>query len=94
MAIPPLPPARELARYFEARGELSKPWNLHLLRLAKLRESRDSLDPQDYLSRVQEAHADLMALGQFWKGREAEVFGGRYQPPSLIEPLPGSPEDR
>ena len=94
MAIPPLPPSRELARYFEARGELSKPWNLHLLRLAKLRESRDSLDPQEYLSRVQEAHADLMALGQFWKGREAEVFEGRYQPSSLIEPLPGSPEDR
>lgn len=94
MAIPPLPPARDLARYFEARGELAKPWNLHLLRLAKLRESRDDMDPQEYIERVQQAHADLMKLGEFWKGREQEVFAGRYTPPTLIEPLPGSPEDR
>lgn len=94
MASQPLPPSRELARYFESRGELVKPWSLHLLRLAKLRESRDSMDPQDYLDAVQEAHGDLMRLGEFWKGREPEVFGGRYAPPGLIEPLPGSPEDR
>jgi len=35
-----------------------------------------------------------MRLGEFWKGREQEVFNGRYQPETLIEPLPGSPEDR
>jgi hypothetical protein len=23
-----------------------------------------------------------------------EVFSGRYTPPSLVEPLPGSPDDR
>ena len=50
--------------------------------------------PEDYIAKVQEAHADLMRLGQFWKGREQEVFGGTYQPPELIEPLPGSPDDR
>lgn len=94
MAQSPLPPSQELARYFEARGELTKPWNLQLLRLAKLRESRETMDPQEYLDRVQEAHADLMKLGEFWKGREQEVFGGRYRPSELIEPLPGSPEDR
>ena len=94
MTQSPLPPSRELARYFEARGELTKPWNLQLLRLAKLRESRDVMDPQEYLDRVQEAHADLMKLGEFWKGREQEVFAGRYRPSELIEPLPGSPEDR
>ncbi len=88
------PSAAELARYLEQRGELSKPWNLHLLRLTKLKEARDSLAPEDYLARVQEAHADLMRLGEFWKGREAEVFGGRYAPPTLLEPLPGSPDDR
>jgi hypothetical protein len=43
---------------------------------------------------LQEAHADLMRLGEFWKGREQEVFNGQYQPAELIEPLPGSPEDR
>jgi hypothetical protein len=94
MAIPPLPPSRELARYFEARGELAKPWNLQLLRLAKLQESRASMDPQEYFERLQQAHLDLMRLGDFWKGREAEVFGGRYAPPTVLEPLPGSPEDR
>jgi hypothetical protein len=35
-----------------------------------------------------------MRLGTFWKGREAEVFTGRYQPQQLVEPLPGSPDDR
>ena len=65
-----------------------------MLRLKELKEVKDSMDPQLYLEKVQEAHADLMRLGQFWKGREQEVFGGHYQPPELIEPLPGSPEDR
>ena len=88
------PSSDDLARYLEQRGELSKPWNLQLLRLQKLKESKASMDPQEYIARVNEAHADLMRLGQFWKGREAEVFGGNYQPAELLEPLPGSPEDR
>jgi hypothetical protein len=46
------------------------------------------------VARLAEAHADLMRLGEFWKGREQEVFPGRYTPPELIKPLPGSPEDR
>ena len=88
------PSSDELARYLEQRGELTKPWNLQMLRLKKLKEVKDSMDPQLYLEKVQEAHADLMRLGQFWKGREQEVFGGTYQPSELIEPLPGSPDDR
>ena len=84
----------ELARYLEQRGELSKPWMLQLLRLTKLKEAKDTMDPQDYMAKLQEAHADLMRLGEFWKGREQEVFGGRYAPSRLVEPLPGSPEDR
>ena len=88
------PSSVELARYLETRGELGKPWMLQLLRLTKLKESKDDLDPQEYLARLQEAHADLMRLGEFWKGREQEVFTGRYQPPKLIEPLPGSADDR
>ena len=88
------PNAAELARYLEQRGELSKPWMLQLLRLTKLKESRDSMDPQEYVEALQEAHADLMRLGEFWKGREQEVFTGRYSPASLVEQLPGSPEDR
>ena len=88
------PSSDDLARYLEQRGELIKPWNLPMLRLQKLKEAKDSMDPQLYLEKVQEAHADLMRLGQFWKGREQEVFGGTYQPSELIEPLPGSPDDR
>jgi len=86
--------SQQLARYLEQRGELSKPWMLQLLRLTKLKEARQEMDPQEYMNRLQEAHADLMRLGEFWKGREQEVFAGRYQPPTLIEPLPGSADDR
>ena len=88
------PSSDDLARYLEQRGELTKPWNLQMLRLKKLKEAKDSMDPQLYLEKVQEAHADLMRLGQFWKGREQEVFGGTYQPSELREPRPGSPDDR
>ena len=88
------PSSEDLARYLEQRGELSKPWNLQMLRLKKLMEAKDSMDPQLYLEKVHEAHADLMRHGQFWKGREQEVFGGTDQPSELFEPLPGSPEDR
>ena len=88
------PSSDDLARYLEQRGELIKPWNLQMLRLKKLKEAKDSMDPQLYLEKVQEAHADLMRLGLFWKGREQEAFGGTYQPSELIEPLPGSPDDR
>ncbi|MEB3158269.1 MAG: hypothetical protein VKK03_02280 [Synechococcus sp.] len=94
MNRPEQPGSAELARYLERRGELSKPWMLQMLRLAKLKERRDDMSPQDYLSSIQEAHADLMRLGEFWKGREAEVFGGQYRPSEVLEPLPGSPEDR
>ena len=91
---PIYPSASELARYLESRGDLSKPWMLQLLRLAKLKEARGSMSQEDYMSSIKEAHSDIMRLGQFWKGREAEVFGGSYKPNDVIEPLPGSPQDR
>lgn len=94
MSAAPLPSSEDLARYLEQRGELGKPWMWHLLRLAKLKEAQAEMDPNDFVSQLHEAHADLMRLGEFWKGREAEVFGGNYQPSPLLEPLPGSPEDR
>jgi hypothetical protein len=94
MSAAPLPNSEDLARYLEQRGELGKPWMWHLLRLTKLKEEQASMDPNEFVNRLQEAHADLMRLGEFWKGREAEVFGGRYQPSTSLSPLPGSPEDR
>ena len=84
----------EIARYLEQRGELSKPWNLQMLRLQKLKEAKGSMDNDEYIACIQDALADLMRLGEFWKGREQEGFGGTYTPPTQIEPLPGSPEDR
>ena len=88
------PSAAELARYLESRGELSKPWMLQMLRLVKLKETRGSMSQEDYMCSIRQAHSDLMRLGEFWKGREAEVFSGVYRPNDVIEPLPGSPEDR
>ena len=88
------PSAAELARYLESRGELSKPWMLQMLRLAKLKETRGSMSQEDYMCSIRQAHSDLMRLGEFWKGREAEAFSGVYRPNDVIEPLPGSPEDR
>ena len=88
------PSAAELARYLESRGDLSKPWMLQMLRLAKLKEALGSMSEEDYMCSIKEAHSDLMRLGEFWKGREAEVFGGSYRPNDVIEPLPGSREDR
>jgi hypothetical protein len=89
-----IPSSTDLARYLEQRGELGKPWMWHLLRLSKLKEAQASMDPDAYLEQLHQAHADLMRLGAFWKGREQEVFSGRYQPSTQLEPLPGSPEDR
>ena len=96
MASPgaPTPNSQELARYLVQRGELGKPWMLQLLRLTKLKEAKDTMEPQEFLDRLQEAHADLMRLGEFWKGREREVFTGGYAPSTVVEPLPGSAEDR
>jgi hypothetical protein len=90
----PIPSSADLARYLEQRGELGKPWMWHLLRLSKLKEAKDSMDPDTYLEHLHQAHADLMRLGNFWEGRENEVFTGRYRPSTLVEPLPGSPDDR
>ena len=67
---------------------------LQILRFDKRKEARGSMSQEDYICSLKEAHSDLMRLGEFWKGREAEVFGGAYRPNDVIEPLPGSPEDR
>ena len=94
MASEPQPSSEKLARHLEQRGELTTPWNLQMLRLHKLKEATESKDHEKYIATIQEAHADLMRLGAFWKGREAEVFGGAYVPSEQLEPRPGSAEDR
>ena len=94
MPINPQPSSDQLARFMEQRGDIHKPWNLQILRLQKLKEAKNTMDPLEYIAKLQDAHADLMRLGKFWKGREAEVFEVTYVPSELIEPLPGSPDDR
>jgi hypothetical protein len=66
--------SQQLAAYIEATDGISKPWLLVLLRLKKLQERRLELPPEEYLSKMQELHQDLMKLGEWWVGIEDEVF--------------------
>lgn len=65
----------ELAQYIEATDGISKPWLLVQLRLKKLQERRSQLSSGDYERELADIQADLMKLGEWWVGREAEVFG-------------------
>jgi hypothetical protein len=65
----------ELARYIETIDGISKPWLLVQLRLKKLEESRHTIADSEYIATLADIHQDLMNLGEWWKGREAEVFG-------------------
>ena len=67
--------SRELAQYIEATDGISKPWLLVQLRLSKLQERKDRISPQEYLSELEDIQSDLLKLGEWWKGRENEVFG-------------------
>ncbi|MGK7890846.1 MAG: hypothetical protein AB4042_16065 [Leptolyngbyaceae cyanobacterium] len=67
-----------LARYMEETGGEFKPWLLLQLRLKKLQERRSRMDNTEYMRELADIHQDLMGLGEWWKGREAEVF--RDQP--------------
>lgn len=69
--------SRELAQYIEETDGISKPWLLVQLRLAKLQERKNEISPQEYLSQLEDIQSDLLKLGEWWKGREDEVFKGR-----------------
>lgn len=64
----------EIARYVEQTDSLSKPWVLIQWRLQKLQERRADMDAEAYLQAVTELHQTLMDLGEWWIGREDEVF--------------------
>ncbi|MEM7061950.1 MAG: hypothetical protein AAF572_02150 [Cyanobacteria bacterium P01_B01_bin.77] len=66
--------SNELAQYIEATNGISKPWLLIQLRLKKLQERRHELSADDYAQQVADVHADLMKLGEWWVGREQDVF--------------------
>lgn len=66
--------SKDLAQYIEATDGISKPWLLVQLRLKKLQERKHNLTQLQYLQELEEIHGDLMKLGEWWKGREKEVF--------------------
>ncbi len=63
-----------LAQYMEATDKVAQPWLLLQLRLKKLQAERETLGEDAYLAAVAEAHQALMDLGEWWVGRESEVF--------------------
>ncbi|MBD2743164.1 hypothetical protein [Coleofasciculus sp. FACHB-1120] len=67
--------SKELAQYIEATDSISKPWLLVQLRLKKLQERRSTISPEEYAKELADIHQDLMNLGEWWRGREEEVFG-------------------
>lgn len=75
---PPSPqgtPSDRLARYIEQTDGLAKPWLLVQLRLQKLQDQRGTLSASEYEQALADIHQDLMHLGDWWTGREDEVFG-------------------
>ena len=66
--------SNQLARYIEETNGISKPWLLIQLRLAKLSEHKATMLPIEYSEALVDIHQDLIKLGQWWVGREDEVF--------------------
>lgn len=66
--------SEDLARYIEHTDRLSQPWLLIQWRLKKLQEQRLDMDPDVYLQELTTLHQSLMDLGEWWVGREDEVF--------------------
>lgn len=64
----------DIARYIEQTDGLSKPWMLIQWRLKKLQEQKSEMDADVYMRELAELHQSLMSLGQWWVGREDEVF--------------------
>lgn len=69
--------SNDLARYIEQTNGISKPWLLAQLRLQKLQERRIELTAEDYATELADIYKDVMSLGEWWVGIEADVFGDR-----------------
>ena len=67
--------SKQLAQYIEATDGISKPWLLVQLRLSKLQERKEQISHQEYMNELEDIQADLLKLGEWWKGIEGEVFG-------------------
>ncbi|MDV2999210.1 MAG: hypothetical protein N5P05_000816 [Chroococcopsis gigantea SAG 12.99] len=67
----------DLGKYISATDGVSKPWLLVQLRIKKLQERRLEISAQEYIQELEDIHKDLMNLGEWWVGREEEVFGSQ-----------------
>jgi hypothetical protein len=68
MPTNPQPSSEQLARFMEQRGDIHKPWNLQILRLQKLKEAKNTMDPLEYIAKLQEGPCRFDALGQILEG--------------------------
>ncbi len=66
--------SKDLARYIEQTDSISKPWMLIQLQLHKLKERQAEMAPEAYLKELEELRQALMNLGEWWVGREDELF--------------------
>ncbi len=66
--------SEQLAKYIEETDGMGKSWLLVQLRLQKLAEQKADLSIEEYTHRVADIHQDMMNLGEWWLGIEAEVF--------------------
>ncbi|MBE7383531.1 MAG: hypothetical protein F6J95_019200 [Leptolyngbya sp. SIO1E4] len=64
----------DIARYVEQTDSLAKPWVLIQWRLQKLQEQKSEMSPEAYLQELSGLHQSLMNLGEWWVGREDDVF--------------------
>lgn len=78
----PEDPRHDLPQYLAATGDWHKPWLLLQLRMQKLQAGRPQMDTAAYAAALADIHRDLMTLGEWWAGREAEMFGveGQAEP--------------
>ncbi|MEM6590642.1 MAG: hypothetical protein AAF651_02140 [Cyanobacteria bacterium P01_C01_bin.73] len=66
--------SEQLAQYIEQTGKITQPWVLLQLRLKKLQERRHQLSEAAYLQELEALHQSLMGMGEWWVGREDDVF--------------------
>jgi hypothetical protein len=66
--------SEKLAKYIEDTDGMGKSWLLVQLRLQKLAEAKENLSPEEYKARLEDIYQSMMNLGEWWVGKENEVF--------------------
>jgi hypothetical protein len=66
--------SEKLAKYIEDTDGMGKSWLLVQLRLQKLAEAKENLSPEEYKVRLEDIYQSMMNLGEWWVGKENEVF--------------------